>query len=152
MTAGKDGIYKFNPVIWGRAKPVVLNWCYTSRYHQGYIKTLSLEKQLHCGNLNIVWPLCDCIAAATPPCSTTPSHNSGGHLCVRMSVSLVSGRMCVFSRKLLHPVPARMHYTECHSLARENRQKSVGLLNPVNVEQHLIRSALHRAAASVSAT
>lgn len=58
--------------------------------------------------------------------------------------------MCIL-QEALHPVSARMHYNECHSQARGSRQESVGSLNPVNVEQHLIRFALHRAAASVSA-
>lgn len=40
-----------------------------------------------------------------------------------------------------------MHYTECHSRASGSRHKCVGSLNPVNVEQHLIRSTLYGAAA-----
>lgn len=41
---------------------------------------------------------------------------------------------------------ARMHYTECQSQAGGSGRKGVDSLNPVNVEQHLIRSALYRAA------
>lgn len=99
-------------------------------------------------------PLGHCATVTPPPRRHVPPPQGtmrAGHLCVWMSVSLVSGRMCVYSRKLLRPVPARMHYTECHSQAGGSRQESVGSLNPVNVEQHLIRSALHPAAASVSA-
>lgn len=44
----------------------------------------------------------------------------------------------------LHPVPACMHYSECHSQAAGSRQDAVGSHNPVNVEQHLIRLALRR--------
>lgn len=43
---------------------------------------------------------------------------------------------------------ARMHYTECQSQAGGSGRKGVDSLNPVNVEQHLIRSALYWAAAS----
>lgn len=41
---------------------------------------------------------------------------------------------------------ARMHYTECQSQAGGSGRKGVDSPNPVNVEQHLIRSALYRAA------
>lgn len=83
---------------------------------QGYIKTLSLEKQLllgHCATVTLL-PR----RHVPPPQGTMRA----GHLCVRMSVSLVSGRMCVYSRKRLPPVPARMHYTECHSGRREQAE------------------------------
>lgn len=62
---------------------------------------------------------------------------------VWMSVSLASS---VGSARILgSSSPACMHYHECHSQAEGSRQKSVGSLNPVNVEQHLIRSARCRA-------
>ncbi len=74
-----------------------------------------------------------------------------GHLvCTDVGFACVWQDVCIFEEALC-PVPARMHYAECQSQAGGRRQKSVGSLNPVNVEQHLIRSALHRAAASVSA-
>lgn len=46
---------------------------------------------------------------------------------------------------------AQMHYTECQSQSGGSRRKRVDSFNPVSVEQHLIRSALYRAAAAASA-
>ena len=71
-------------------------------------------------------------------------------MCTDVGFACVWQDVCIFE-EVPRPVPARMHYTECHSQAGGSRQESVGSLNPVNVEQHLIRSALHPAAASVSA-
>lgn len=68
----------------------------------------------------------------------------------RMSVSLASS---VGSARILgSSSPACMHYRECHSQAEGSRQKSVGSLNPVNVEQHLIRPARRRARGVRNAT
>ena len=113
---------------------------------QGYIKkkTLSLEKQLHCDDPSTFCPLCDRSGAAM-------FHHPKAQCALVIIVYGCRFRLCLagcvcICQEALHPVSARMHYTECHSQAGGSRQKSVGSLNPVNVEQHLIRSALHRAA------
>lgn len=128
-------------------------WTYTwtesdpSRITRSCIKTISRKEELHSDDL----PMCllyGCCSTATSPCSDTPRHKADwSSAYMDVGFACVLEDVCIFQETFCCPVPAQMHYSMCHSQAGGSRPKSVNSLNPVNVEQHLIRSALYQAAA-----
>lgn len=124
------------------------SWGYTSRYRP------ELHKSSKSQGSALLWQslhLSFVRQRHYPHVPATPVTKRTGHLIVRMSAWFVSGRMHVYSRKtFIHFLLVCITTNASQRLAGAGR-KSVGSLNPVNVEQHLIRSAPHRPAALLSA-
>lgn len=131
MTAGKDGTHSSQPFNNGEIDIT----CYTSTYRLG----LNKDPNLILG----IFPLSYCVTLTAPPRHHVPPPQGT----IRAVVICAYGcriRLCLTGLVSILGSTVSGSLLVCITPCATHGQQSVGSHNPVNVEQYLIRSALHQ--------